>query len=182
MLSEDEKARKRERNRLALQKKRAEDPEYFRSRDRARKRNGDPGYLASRRAKYAANPEPTRAKMRERYADPEKRAAHLEYCKQRYANDPLLTRRYKLKQEYGITLEQFEAMRDAQGGCCAICEEPFSKTPHVDHCHATGNVRALLCGGCNTGLGRFRDNPEHMEAAARYVRAHRTRLELVKEA
>jgi hypothetical protein len=181
-VTEEQKAARREQMRLYHKRRRAEHPEYYREYEKSRKRTGDPEFLAARRARYAANPEPNRAKMRERYADPVKRAAQLEYGRQRHANDPTLSRRYKLKQEYDITLEQFDAMREAQGGKCAICEEPFSKTPHVDHCHATGKVRALLCGGCNVGLGRFRDNPEHMEAAAQYVRAHRTRLTLVKEA
>jgi hypothetical protein len=73
-------------------------------------------------------------------------------------------------------------MRDEQHGACAICERPFTKTPHVDHDHATGAVRALLCDGCNVGLGRFQDDPERMEAAAAYIRSHRQRLTLVKEA
>ena len=59
--------------------------------------------------------------------------------------------------QYGITLEQYEAMLAAQNGCCAICRtSPTEKRQlHVDHCHATGRVRALLCSPCNTQLGSF---------------------------
>jgi hypothetical protein len=175
--SAEAKARKREQNRLDAARRRAENPEYYRERDRARQNDkrraqGRESYrrhadriCAEQRAKYAANPQ-----------------KFLDAGRKRLENDPTLTRRYKLKQDYGLTMEQFDAMRAAQGGKCAICAEPFSKTPHVDHCHATGKVRSLLCGGCNVGLGRFRDNPENMEAAAQYVRAHRTRITLVKEA
>lgn len=59
--------------------------------------------------------------------------------------------------QYGITLEQYNAMRAAQNGCCAICGiTPTEKRQlHVDHCHSTGRVRALLCSPCNTQLGSY---------------------------
>lgn len=77
-----------------------------------------------------------------------------------------------IKSEYGIDVSQFDAMRESQNGACAICLEPFTKMPHVDHCHSTGKVRALLCPDCNIGLGRFKDNPSRLEAAAAYLRQH----------
>jgi hypothetical protein len=43
---------------------------------------------------------------------------------------------------------------------------------HVDHCHQTGHVRALLCTGCNSGLGAFRDSPERLREAAAYIEHH----------
>ena len=43
----------------------------------------------------------------------------------------------------------------------------------VDHCHVGGEVRGLLCSNCNVGLGMFADNPEALEAAARYIRRAR---------
>ena len=75
-----------------------------------------------------------------------------------------------LRREYGITLEQWNAMRTDQENRCAICRELFVKTPHVDHCHRTGRVRSLLCTGCNTGLGSFRENPDFMAAAITYLK------------
>ena len=71
-----------------------------------------------------------------------------------------------------MTVADFEAMRAAQGGCCAICNEAFSRTPKVDHCHATGKVRGLLCNGCNIAIGHFKDDAVRMEAAAAYMRRH----------
>lgn len=56
---------------------------------------------------------------------------------------------------YGLDSTRYNEMLDLQGSCCAICDKPFIKTPHVDHCHATGKVRGLLCGPCNTGLGVY---------------------------
>jgi len=40
----------------------------------------------------------------------------------------------------------------------------------VDHDHSTGKFRGLLCNPCNKALGFFRDNPEVLESAARYIR------------
>ncbi len=54
---------------------------------------------------------------------------------------------------YGITAEYFNEMYDLQEGRCGICDKPFQKRPDVDHDHKTGEVRGLLCRGCNVGLG-----------------------------
>lgn len=76
-----------------------------------------------------------------------------------------------LKQAYDLTPEQYDAMVLAQEGRCAICDRA---TPLVvDHCHATVKVRKLLCSGCNTGLGLFREDSKALRAAADYMDAHR---------
>lgn len=80
---------------------------------------------------------------------------------------------HKLKRWYGITPEVFHLMWERQQGKCAICGTGFDKDKPksyaVDHCHATGKARALLCGGCNWGLGCFRENPQAMAQAIRYI-------------
>lgn len=63
---------------------------------------------------------------------------------------------HHLKAKYGITVEQYERMLASQGGGCAICGRPPGQTKHaVDHCHASGRVRALLCAACNRSLGYY---------------------------
>lgn len=78
-----------------------------------------------------------------------------------------------LRVKYGLTLEEYEAMLAKQGGKCAICctsEWPGRHNrPHVDHCHTTGRVRGILCTSCNSGLGRFRDRIDLLEAAIVYL-------------
>ena len=71
-----------------------------------------------------------------------------------------------------LTLAQYQAMLDAQGGVCALCHQPGRRLC-IDHDHATGRVRALLCWTCNVGLGNFGDDPEALRRAATYLESHR---------
>jgi len=92
------------------------------------------------------------------------------------ADNPLRAKGYDLKRTFGISLDEYQAMLVEQDGKCAICgqkDQWFSLA--VDHCHGTKRVRGLLCSQCNRGLGLFRDKPELLENAARYLR-HPTRL------
>jgi hypothetical protein len=100
-------------------------------------------------------------------------------AKRKEQGDPLF-RADRLRREYGLTPGAVAAMRETQGGACAICEKPFRDEPvgermHIDHCHETGHVRALLCHNCNLGLGHFRDNEELMLKAVAYLTQHRAR-------
>jgi hypothetical protein len=75
----------------------------------------------------------------------------------------------------GSSLREYEQLKEAQGGVCAICgRAPVAKQRlSVDHCHVTGQVRGLICDPCNTALGLFGDDPERLLAAARYLQAHK---------
>jgi len=74
---------------------------------------------------------------------------------------------------YGLTRQQYEAMVEAQGGVCALCKRSAREVDgfilDVDHDHATGKVRALLCRLCNIGIGHFYDEPALLRAAADYL-------------
>ena len=104
----------------------------------------------------------------------EKRAATKR--KYRVERGPQISARhraYKIERQYGLTKEQVDAMRESQNGKCAICSDALVQAKKgglaIDHCHATGKVRGLLCHRCNTGLGLFRDRPELLIRAAEYV-------------
>lgn len=79
------------------------------------------------------------------------------------------------KRSYGLTIEQHTAMRKAQQGRCAICEQKFktSQDINVDHDHKTGNVRALLCTRCNSRLAVMED-PAWITQASNYLIEHGT--------
>jgi hypothetical protein len=81
--------------------------------------------------------------------------------------------------KHGLTPEAYESLLRGQNGVCGICrtDKPgrtgrgtMSDRFHIDHDHATGNVRGLLCGSCNRGIGLLGDTLEGVEAAARYLR------------
>lgn len=77
-----------------------------------------------------------------------------------------------LKTMYGITIEEYDDMLKRQNGVCAICLKPESQSYRrlaVDHNHTTGKVRALLCYGCNRGIGSFKENPDSLRSAADYL-------------
>lgn len=117
---------------------------------------------------------------------PDGRDYHCRACKSAYN-----AKRYRegyaqkqrensIKAKYGLAWSDLEGMYSAQAGGCAVCRRKLSlelasyedkiKTARVDHCHTTGKVRGLLCDWCNTGLGRFFDNPTLLEQAAAYLR------------
>jgi hypothetical protein len=69
-------------------------------------------------------------------------------------------------------MEEYDKLFEAQGGCCAICHRPdetFKKHLSVDHNHETGKVRGLLCGNCNTGLGKFQESLTLFDSARAYL-------------
>jgi hypothetical protein len=85
-------------------------------------------------------------------------------------------RRYELKRKFGITWDDYERMKQAQGHSCAICKttSPGGRGDwHVDHDHNTGRVRALLCWACNVGLGSFKDNINNLAQAISYLTKHK---------
>ncbi len=79
-------------------------------------------------------------------------------------------RNYHLNRRYGITAAEADAILAEQGGLCAICRT--SPAAHVDHNHATGRVRGLLCFNCNGGLCQFKDQIDVLNAAVRYLKEH----------
>lgn len=76
----------------------------------------------------------------------------------------------KRLKKYGISIEQYLEMYSNQEGKCAICNiKPNIRVLDVDHNHATGKVRGLLCRRCNMSIGRFEDNAMLLRNAASYI-------------
>lgn len=118
---------------------------------------------ARNHAYYQAHKQEIAAQHRQRYAtDSEYRAQRCEWNAYR-------RRSARIKRCYGISPEQHEALLTRQGGACAICRKRSDEPLIVDHCHLTGEVRGLLCRGCNLGLGFFKDDARLMAAAIAYL-------------
>lgn len=73
--------------------------------------------------------------------------------------------------KYGVTKEQYLLMLAEQGGKCKLClRECITKEfLCVDHDHATGEVRGLLCRMCNAALGQFNDDVTTLQRAIDYL-------------
>lgn len=82
---------------------------------------------------------------------------------------------YNYMAQYGITLEEAKELLVSQSNACALCEKEvswlpgFSASAHVDHCHSTGKVRGILCGSCNTALGKLGDSVQSITKVLKYL-------------
>ena len=118
---------------------------------------------------------------RQKYlAKPGKRELHRQGTKNWYRDNPEKAKSQRLKR-YGIDLDGYNALRKQQNYCCVICEvhetevsQGRATTPdtalHVDHDHATGKVRGLLCTNCNIILGKCYDKIETLNKAIQYLK------------
>lgn len=81
----------------------------------------------------------------------------------------LSSMRYRIP---GITSSIYNQMLIDQCGRCAICGNNFTDRKsgmHIDHCHKTGAIRSILCGGCNIGIGMFGESKETLRLAIEYI-------------
>lgn len=78
---------------------------------------------------------------------------------------------YQARYLYGLSPEVITELRTRS---CDICGAPpgsDGRAHAIDHDHATGRVRGVLCGGCNRALGLFQDSPELLRRAVDYLSA-----------
>ena len=78
--------------------------------------------------------------------------------------------------KYSVSVEEYNAMLEAQNKVCAICKQPETarvnnkvKRLSIDHNHETGKVRGLLCHNCNILIGQAKDNVKILHNAAEYL-------------
>nr|DAX20884.1 MAG TPA: Recombination endonuclease VII [Caudoviricetes sp.] len=82
------------------------------------------------------------------------------------------SRERSLMKRFGITMAEYEAIYEHQGGVCYICRRATGKSRAlaVDHDHETGYIRGLLCSSCNKGvIGHLRDSVETLQRAITYL-------------
>lgn len=79
------------------------------------------------------------------------------------------------KWQYGITEDEYKSLLKKQGGVCAICSRAGwpKKGPCVDHSHASGGVRGILCNQCNIAIGMIQEDPKIARAMANYLESHK---------
>ena len=79
-----------------------------------------------------------------------------------------------IKNKYGISKSEWNALFESQGRACAICvkTEPIGHWS-TDHCHTTGKVRGILCSNCNSGIGQLGDDINRLKAAINYLEKHK---------
>lgn len=165
-MPKSEKTKEGERRRKArwAEKNREKHLEGIRRRDKRWKEN-NPEHAAELGRKrsmkhYLKNHEEAKAKMRKR-------------AKERWASMSVDERRdLKLRQAYGVSLQEWSALLEEQGGKCAVCKtsEAGKRGWQTDHCHTSGNVRGILCIGCNTALGLVKENIDTLQALVEYLR------------
>lgn len=108
-----------------------------------------------------------------------KSGAPCKACKQEYNRSRYLARsaehwRDKARaQNYGLTKAQLDDLREKQGGGCAVCGTSLkgltTREEQIDHDHATGAVRGILCRVCNQTIGQSHDDIQRLRAAADYL-------------
>jgi hypothetical protein len=91
--------------------------------------------------------------------------------------NPLKKKDQNLRREHGIDLEEYNAKLINQDFRCALCSvhitEAVKGQLHVDHCHASGKTRELLCMKCNTALGKVNDDVSLLKRMIDYIEKHR---------
>lgn len=74
-------------------------------------------------------------------------------------------------------INMYQVLYKKQNGRCAICGEEekvkradgSSRRFAIDHCHATGQIRGLLCTRCNLFIGQIQDNVRYLVKAMDYI-------------
>lgn len=84
----------------------------------------------------------------------------------------------RLKKRYNINHEIYNEMLEKQNGKCLICEKEDKLV--VDHDHATGEVRGLLCDVCNRGIGYLQEKNENLWNSILYLNSGLTEKKWVE--
>ncbi len=86
----------------------------------------------------------------------------------------LAKRDHWLWNTYGIDSATVDIALKINNYKCQICPRKLNRRtrhlmPNVDHCHKTGRVRGIICGHCNTMLGKAKDSLQVLENAIKYL-------------
>lgn len=122
-----------------------------------------------------------REKERRRDGETKKEWIARQWTNQKLAN-PSMDSDRSIKRKYGLTRDDYNIKLEKQKFVCEICKEP-EKSLHsyngsikklaVDHCHTTGKIRDLLCGRCNSTIGRIEESVELLQSMIDYINKHK---------
>jgi hypothetical protein len=118
--------------------------------------------------------------------------AHREKLKKQYAGDydywlkhRFFGFRTSLRREgHDLQFEDFSRHMRAATAACPICGVTMertggsttdARTACLDHNHATGQLRQVICGRCNRALGIVEDNIALLDALKAYLQHHQPR-------
>lgn len=138
-----------------------------------------PCNLAAKHERYMANPAKVKVQVKRWQQANAERVNATQRRRRAKPEVKLQARAAHLMRKFGLTLEQYDAMLEAQGGGCFLCGRPPREdiSLHVDHDHSTGRVRGILCFCCNNALADFQDDPELLRKAACYVTTNAPEIE-----
>ena len=136
--------------------------------------------LKAKQARYLADPEAAIARVKRWQQENPERVNASQRARRAKPEAKRRERAGHLMRKYGISLDQYDAMLEAQGGGCFICRRPPREdiSLHVDHDHATGKVRGILCFCRNNALADFQEDPALLRKAASYVSWHANQEEI----
>jgi hypothetical protein len=135
--------------------------EYLKTKDKQKewKENNREHHLTLQKENWQIHKNRVNLKRKEKYN------TNIEYRNQ--------IKKISLKNNYNITLEEYNQLFESQNGKCAICnKEQQNKLLAVDHNHNTNQIRGLLCSKCNLALGLFYDNINNLKAAILYLKGN----------
>lgn len=131
--------------------------------------------MSAKRAEWRKNPE---NREKDRAASRRSNARHWEKRSEWHYNWRQRNRDYTKSdnlKRYGIDIPMYKTLCEFQGHVCAICgthRDDMYRDLGVDHCHATGVIRGLLCNTCNSAIGLLKDSPKNLENAIKYLTDH----------
>ncbi len=96
------------------------------------------------------------------------------YSPQRYINKcKFCTSLYT----HDLSYAEYIEIAAKQNHKCSLCDRNLSEVKiNIDHDHSTGEVRGILCKGCNISLGTIEKSLDSVQSQLEFIERQRSRL------